>query len=163
MEEIVKYNLNRRVNMIVNLTEILDKGREPAFVLERDVVRLESIIKIKVGVTSGAVKALQNQRAGIIEALNTNTSMKGIYKKAQEGLIIEVQSCQDDGSGMTEGVLTIAGYYLGNDDVISIRRSTFETILKYVDNNFNLDDEYFDETSVVEQLERKAKASRKQR
>ncbi|XP_032451683.1 uncharacterized protein LOC116738475 [Nasonia vitripennis] len=96
MEEIVKYKLNRRVNMIVNLTELVDKGRDLSFVLERYVVREECIKNIKVVVKNSAVKAMQKQSAGIIEALKTNNNMKGIYKNAQEGLMIEVQRCEDD-------------------------------------------------------------------
>lgn len=156
MDEFVKFKLNRRLNLVVNLMEFLDQAKKGAFTLERDIARDNKIYKFKVAITKEATKALQDKRAGIIKALEMNVNEE-VYTQAKDNLRIEVQKCSDG----SEGVLTIACYYpkSSDDEKVSIRKCTFLTILQYVDNDFNVSDEWFDEKSVVK-LEPKGKKGR---
>ncbi|XP_003425036.1 uncharacterized protein LOC100679805 [Nasonia vitripennis] len=155
MDEYVRFKINRRLSLVVNLAEFSDKTKKMAFTLEREIARDNKTYKLRVAITKEAVTALQAGSVGIINALERNENLEKVYTQSKDNLRIEVQRCLDG----SEGVLTIAYYYLdpqSNNDMVSIRKSSFSTILEYVSNEFNVNDEWFDESSVAK-LDRKKK------
>lgn len=140
MDRRVRFPLNRAISILIDFEEYdnQQKGLR-AFVLERKVIDKTGYKELRVRIPKSFVERVKNRekRKEIFQWIEQK-SYKVFYHVGKTRVVV-----------MDNGVIKFKGPSKSHTNELHLKKTTFSTMLSFIDTNFNRDDETVDENASV--------------